>query len=165
MQAVKYFHSRKLVHRDLKLENIVISDSDKLEVKIVDFGISGFRNEDKTNYGSLHYMSPETLKHYQTSSDTPIDIWSLGVILFTMVFGKYPFEGRTRDELRKNMKAQLGDFKFPKEPETTPEFRTLLGKMLRLDPSIRISSSQILYDPWIRLEINSEERLKREEDE
>jgi len=52
------------VHRDLKLENIVLSSVDSLEVKIVDFGISGFRNEDKTNYGSLHYMAPETLKRY-----------------------------------------------------------------------------------------------------
>jgi len=79
------------VHWDLKLENVVLVSKDSLKVKIVDLGITGFKNEDSTNIGSLHYMAPEILKEEFTETDTPIDIWSLGVIMFMLLFNKYPF--------------------------------------------------------------------------
>lgn len=62
----------------------------------MDLGISGIKNDDSTNVGTLHYMSPETLSDEVTETDTPIDIWSLGVIMYVLLFNAYPFEGTTR---------------------------------------------------------------------
>ena len=91
-----FLHQKNLVHRDLKLENIVLESEDSLKIKIVDLGILGQKDEDETNIGSLHYMAPEILKEEMSNTDTPLDVWSLGIILYLLLFGSFPFKGKTR---------------------------------------------------------------------
>jgi serine/threonine protein kinase len=91
--ACSYFHHRGIVHRDLKLENVLFKRKPEfgdLTVKIVDFGIAGSSNPnkaEKSNAGSLSYMPPEVLDNTCTVAETQIDIWALGVILFAMIMG------------------------------------------------------------------------------
>jgi len=95
--ACSYFHHRGIVHRDLKLENVLFKRKPEfgdLTVKIVDFGIAGSSNPnkaEKSNAGSLSYMPPEVLDNTCTVAETQIDIWALGVILFAMIMGWLPF--------------------------------------------------------------------------
>ena len=107
-------------------------------------------------------MAPETCKNYSTQTDSPIDIWSMGIILYQMIYGEYPFQGSSRDSLRKNIKQKLQRFDFPADPAVSPELKDLLDKLLRYDPMERATIFQIIYHPWLRMEIKSEETKKRE---
>ena len=92
VHAVQYCHSRKICHRDLKLENILLTKS--LDIKIIDFGLSNVLSKDyklKTACGSPSYASPEMLS--QKKDDGPmVDVWSVGVILYAMLCGYLPFD-------------------------------------------------------------------------
>ena len=110
--AVAYLHSEKIVHRDMKLENVLINNENR--VKIIDFGFS-VKSDKKLSFccGTPHYMSPElALKkdHY----GAPTDIWALGVMLFIMLTGRLPFFGDFEDDLYRRI--SLGKYKFPQEP-------------------------------------------------
>ncbi|EGR33051.1 protein kinase domain protein [Ichthyophthirius multifiliis] len=93
VEGIRYCHSENLVHRDLKLENILLKSIDDKCIKIIDFGISGMgnTNHQKINIGSLRYMSPEVLQNKIKHIQPSIDIWSLGVILYGLLCGYLPF--------------------------------------------------------------------------
>jgi serine/threonine protein kinase len=94
---MNYCHSHKLIHRDLKLENILLANSKERLVKIVDFGIAGMAinmNVEKMNVGSLKYMAPEILSGLSRSIGPAIDVWALGIILYVLVCGELPFSGK-----------------------------------------------------------------------
>ena len=107
-QAVDYCHTKKIIHRDLKFQNVILSERivdlprDKpsgIQIKVADFGIFGSnagREGEKHNAGSLKYMAPEILLG-RTGSDPKIDVWSMGVMLYAMIMGRYPFEARGKD--------------------------------------------------------------------
>ena len=104
VSCVSYCHKKSLVHRDLKLENILLSRPDAYDdIRVVDFGISGFYSAthscEKTNAGSLKYMPPEVLSGRNIDANPAIDIWSMGCILHALVLGKLPFKGKTRREV------------------------------------------------------------------
>ena len=83
-----------MIHRDLKLENILLTTKFDRKVKIVDFGIAGLAsnfNVDKLDVGSLSYMAPEVLSGRAKKLGPSIDIWALGVILYALVCGTLPF--------------------------------------------------------------------------
>ena len=83
-------HKHKIVHRDLKLENILLSSKETKEIKVVDFGIAGLAsrlNIDPTEAGSIRYMAPEVLSRKNIMPNTAIDIWAMGCILFAMLHG------------------------------------------------------------------------------
>lgn len=86
-------HSFGIAHRDLKLENIIMSDdSDQAELKVIDFGISIILAPGQTStdaYGTLVYVAPEVLtgKPY----DKAVDLWSIGIIMYMLMYGKLPF--------------------------------------------------------------------------
>lgn len=93
VSTLKYLHSKKIVHRDLKLENVLLDQKSKFDqIKIVDFGTSTFvkvaKMEDKV--GSPYYIAPEVLNKSYTSK---CDLWSLGVITYLLLAGEPPFNG------------------------------------------------------------------------
>ncbi|CAL8102048.1 unnamed protein product [Calicophoron daubneyi] len=146
ISAIQYCHSKRIVHRDLKAENILLDRN--LNVKVADFGLANTFTYDQrltTFCGSPPYAAPELflgIPYYGPG----VDIWSLGVILFTLVLGHLPFDARDLRELRSKI---LGlHYTIPKG-SISPECESLLRKMLVLDPKDRSSLKTLMQDKWI----------------
>ena len=104
-------HKEKIVHRDLKLENVLINDQKIL--KLIDFGFSvSVKNNQKISFtcGTPHYMAAE-LAQKKDYYGPPADIWALGVMLFILLTGRVPFHGEFEDDLYR--KISQAKFKFP----------------------------------------------------
>jgi serine/threonine protein kinase len=96
INAMSYCHNRGIVHRDLKLENVLFKSKDDKLVKVVDFGIAGVcvtGKSDKVDAGSIAYMPPECLSSSNTVTSPGIDVWSIGCMFYAMLFGTLPFWG------------------------------------------------------------------------
>ena len=161
MSAVQYCHQKKIIHRDLKAENLLLDS--EMNIKIADFGFSNEfipGNKLDTFCGSPPYAAPELFQgqlvsnmsdHYVLDSckcvtfelvsagkkyDGPeVDVWSLGVILYTLVSGSLPFDGSTLRELRE--RVLRGKYRIPFYMSTDCE--NLLKKFLVLNPARRAS--------------------------
>ena len=97
LDALEYMHNKRVVHRDLKLENILVDD--RMNLKIADFGFACYKSIDSlTSYrGTMTYMAPE-IKEGKTYKGTQVDLFSLGVILFIIVQGIFPFKEARKEE-------------------------------------------------------------------
>eukprot|EP00927_Polykrikos_kofoidii_P012447 TRINITY_DN15363_c0_g4_i1.p1 TRINITY_DN15363_c0_g4~~TRINITY_DN15363_c0_g4_i1.p1 ORF type:complete len:604 (-),score=83.61 TRINITY_DN15363_c0_g4_i1:161-1972(-) len=151
-QAVNYLHSRRVIHRDLKLENWLLSASENDRddrLKLIDFGFSRIlANVDETltlPCGTLHYTSPEVLARSYTSK---CDVWSLGVICYMLLIGRPPFRGAKDANIAKAIMFQ--DFPRP------DQFRALslnaqhfIENLLKKDPAARSDAMQALSHPWL----------------
>jgi len=109
LEGIRYCHNSGVIHRDLKLENILFADSLHTHIKIVDFGISGmFRlgaSTDSSGAGSIRYIAPEVLSGDDKSSQPALDIWSIGCILYALLTGNLPFDGESRLAITEKIKA------------------------------------------------------------
>ena len=146
--AVKYLHSHRVIHRDLKLGNLFLND--KMEVKIGDFGLATkleFDGERKrTICGTPNYIAPEVLEGKQGHS-YEVDIWSIGVILYTLIIGKPPFE--TSDVKTTYKRIRMNAYNFPDNMYISEASRDLITKILNNDPSKRPTIDEILQHEWI----------------
>ncbi|EGC29180.1 hypothetical protein DICPUDRAFT_51418 [Dictyostelium purpureum] len=145
VSAIHYCHSKKAVHRDLKPENLLL-DSNR-QIKIIDFGLSNVFTPGsylKTFCGSPTYASPELIlrKEYHGPS---VDVWSMGVVLFVLVTGYLPFDGDNYVELFQKILA--ADYTIPSY--LTPECRSLISRMLIVDPDKRATMEEIINHPWL----------------
>ena len=95
-----YCHSRGVVHRDLKLENVLFKNKleDDFNIKVIDFGIAGM-SADKVDAGTLAYMAPETLERTAADTTPAIDVWAIGIMFYAMVYGSLPFLHENEKEL------------------------------------------------------------------
>ncbi|KAK0167566.1 hypothetical protein PV327_004946 [Microctonus hyperodae] len=145
VQAVHYLHQQRVVHRDLKAENLLL-DADN-NIKLADFGFSNEFTPGmplSTWCGSPPYAAPEIFegKHY----DGPrTDVWSLGVVLYVLVCGALPFDGPTMQMLRSVVIS--GKFRIPYF--MSAECEKLIRHMLVVEPERRLSIVQILAHPWM----------------
>lgn len=100
VQAMLYCHSRGVIHRDLKLENVLFknNDPDDMTVKVIDFGIAGVGDE-KVDAGTYAYMAPECFDKGGAKTSPSIDVWAIGIMFYTMVYGTLPFMGKDEKEL------------------------------------------------------------------
>uniref|UniRef100_A0A3Q1ALU3 MAP/microtubule affinity-regulating kinase 3 n=1 Tax=Amphiprion ocellaris TaxID=80972 RepID=A0A3Q1ALU3_AMPOC len=155
VSAVQYCHQRRIVHRDLKAENLLL-DAD-MNIKIADFGFSNeFTVGSKldTFCGSPPYAAPELFQGKKYDGPE-VDVWSLGVILYTLVSGSLPFDGQNLKELRE--RVLRGKYRIPFYMSTDCE--NLLKKLLVLNPVKRGSLEQIMKDHWMNVG-HEEEELK-----
>ena len=108
--ALDYCHRNSIVHRDLKIENILISKTG--DIKIIDFGLSNLfspRSHLKTFCGSLYFAAPELLQARQYTGPE-VDIWSFGIVLYVLVCGKVPFDDQSMPQLHAKIKKGLVDY-------------------------------------------------------
>ena len=108
--ALDYCHRNSIVHRDLKIENILISKTG--DIKIIDFGLSNLfspRNHLKTFCGSLYFAAPELLQARQYTGPE-VDIWSFGIVLYVLVCGKVPFDDQSMPKLHAKIKKGAVDY-------------------------------------------------------
>uniref|UniRef100_A0A8C3UBB3 Serine/threonine-protein kinase MARK2 n=1 Tax=Catharus ustulatus TaxID=91951 RepID=A0A8C3UBB3_CATUS len=137
VSAVQYCHQKFIVHRDLKAENLLL-DAD-MNIKIADFGLDTF-------CGSPPYAAPELFQGKKYDGPE-VDVWSLGVILYTLVSGSLPFDGHNLKELRE--RVLRGKYRIPFYMSTDCE--NLLKKFLILNPTKRGTLEQIMKDRWMNV--------------
>nr|XP_054598056.1 MAP/microtubule affinity-regulating kinase 3a isoform X11 [Nothobranchius furzeri] len=152
VSAVQYCHQKHIVHRDLKAENLLL-DAD-MNIKIADFGFSNeftLANKLDTFCGSPPYAAPELFQGKKYNGPE-VDVWSLGVILYTLVSGSLPFDGQNLKELRE--RVLRGKYRIPFYMSTDCE--NLLKRFLVLNPAKRgtlevreDAENQIMKDRWI----------------
>ncbi|XP_037293483.1 MAP/microtubule affinity-regulating kinase 3 isoform X15 [Manduca sexta] len=145
VSAVQYCHQKRIIHRDLKAENLLLDG--EMNIKIADFGFSNeFTPGAKldTFCGSPPYAAPELFQGKKYDGPE-VDVWSLGVILYTLVSGSLPFDGSTLRELRE--RVLRGKYRIPFYMSTDCE--NLLKKFLVLNPAKRASLESIMRDKWM----------------
>ncbi|XP_021266695.1 serine/threonine-protein kinase PLK1 [Numida meleagris] len=140
----QYLHSQRVIHRDLKLGNLFLSDD--MEVKIGDFGLATKVEYDgerkKTLCGTPNYIAPEVLGKKGHSFE--VDIWSIGCIMYTLLVGKPPFETSCLKETY--IRIKKNEYTIPKH--INPIAANLIQKMLRSDPATRPTINELLNDEF-----------------
>ncbi|XP_076279798.1 serine/threonine-protein kinase MARK2-like isoform X6 [Lasioglossum baleicum] len=153
VSAVQYCHQKKIIHRDLKAENLLLDS--EMNIKIADFGFSNEftpGNKLDTFCGSPPYAAPELFQGRKYDGPE-VDVWSLGVILYTLVSGSLPFDGSTLRELRE--RVLRGKYRIPFYMSTDCE--NLLKKFLVLNPTKRASLETIMKDKWMNMGYDDDE--------
>lgn len=148
LSAVNYLHRHSIVHRDLKPENIIF---DGVNIKLIDFGTSRLFTKNhkmKAIEGTPYYIAPEVLEQAYTEK---CDEWSCGVILYIMLSGSPPFNGRTDKEIMAAVQKGKFDFNRPEFDHVSTSAKTLINKLLTFNVKNRISADQALEQEWFKL--------------
>ena len=180
VDAMNYLHSRNIMHRDIKLENILLNyDSEedknnlnimKASVKIVDFGFAIYLKNSLTEsvVGNPLNMDPLILKKLTSNGrikklgyDTKADVWSLGSICYEMLIGKPAFDAEDIDDLVD--KIEKGDYRVPKN--VSKEIVSFLNGMLQYDPNIRLSTAQLIKHVFLTENVNNFHKIDVNSDE
>lgn len=147
--AIAYMHSQDIAHRDLKLENIMFTFRSSNHLKLIDFGLSKICRDHfkkmKTRCGTLSYIAPEVLGRGYTKQ---CDMWSLGVIVFILLSGHMPFNGRDEQQIER---IEQGDYsmKVDEWRGISPEATDFVRSLLNVDPDLRLTAKQALQHPWL----------------
>lgn len=146
LDVVSHIHDHSLVHKDIKLENILMTDG---KIYLIDFGFTvPFVKGERTlcdDKGSLHYCAPE-LWHGIPYEGPSVDVWAMGVTLFALATGFFPFGGQSAQQIYENIQRPL---RFPSCLGRMSSFITLLEGMLEADMSKRLTIEQIYSHPWV----------------
>lgn len=160
--ALDYCHKNSIVHRDLKIENILISKEGN--IKIIDFGLSNLfspRNSLKTFCGSLYFAAPELLQA-KAYTGPEVDVWSFGIVLYVLVCGKVPFDDQSMPQL--HAKIKKGIVEYPpwlsngtssiestcrNRANLVAECKHLISRMLQTDPKNRATLTEVMAHPWM----------------
>ncbi|KAF4671605.1 Serine/threonine-protein kinase plk1 [Perkinsus chesapeaki] len=150
--GVKYLHQNRVIHRDLKLGNLFLKDS--TDLKIGDLGLAAkldYDGDRKTTVcGTPNYIAPEILEgahHKYKGHSYEVDIWSIGVILYTMLCGRPPFEDQDVKATYKRIRHC--QYKFPDAVSISNEAKCLIQSMLQIEPTLRPTLDQIMSSTWM----------------
>lgn len=144
VNAMAYLHSVNVVHRDLKLSNILLKN---FTVKIADFGLCALinnKNKRTTVCGTPNYIAPEIINKIAYSFEC--DLWSLGVMVYTMLVGTPPFQKKTAKEIYNTIKRN--EYKIPENTLISEEAKDLIQRLLITDPDKRLSLKEIEQHPF-----------------
>jgi polo-like kinase 1 len=159
LQGVQYMHTRSIIHRDLKLGNLFLNGD--MDVKIGDFGLATMIADEtdrkKTICGTPNYIAPEVLFDQQNGHSFEVDLWSLGVIMYTMIIGKPPFQTKDVKAIYKCVFVHLltffrrikeNNYEFPDGIPISAEARQLISSLLNSRPEHRPSIDEVLKHKW-----------------
>jgi len=163
LRAIAYIHSKNIIHRDIKAENFlysidprtILGSSNHLgqvpQIKLIDFGLAVRLRSDNevltSVVGSAHYLAPEMIRQQYSKS---VDIWSVGVLVYLMLFGRYPFDGNNDDIIISKIRKSKIEWNIS---DISNQARSFLQALLERDPSIRLTASQALAHPFLTCSI------------
>lgn len=152
LKGVEYLHSHQVVHRDLKPENLLFkSENQDAELTICDFGIAKHLTDESavltTVCGSPGYVAPEIL--LRKGYGKPVDLWSLGVITYTLLCGYQPFRAQDRAELLDEIIHARYEFHDRYWHNISSEARDFINKLLSIDPRKRPTATEALNHRWM----------------
>ncbi|PRW59234.1 sulfur stress regulator [Chlorella sorokiniana] len=165
MLGMDYCHRKGVMSRDIKLENtlLVLQPDKKPLLKLCDFGYSKHDTLDsiaKSKVGTPGYTAPEVIQNIRGYDGKMADVWSAGVMLYTMLFARYPFERPEDKKLNQHDRLQRilhriikVDFVFPESPAISPECRDLIQRILVANPAQRLTIAQIFQHPWVQQDL------------
>ncbi len=146
-EAFDYLHHKGIAHRDVKLDNILIEDSTNM-IKIIDFGFAAFCNDSQKHKifcGTPSYMAPELVRKHEYDG-REVDMWALGVLLYALLAGTFPFRGQNEKDLYS--KIMRANFKFPEM--MSRDARQIIQKLICVDSRKRYKASDLIREPWIK---------------
>ncbi|KAI9139727.1 kinase-like domain-containing protein [Paraphysoderma sedebokerense] len=148
LDAVKYMHQENVIHRDLKLGNLFLTGD--MQLKVGDFGLATLVKHDgerkKTICGTPNYIAPEILFDTQNGHSFEVDIWSLGVIMYTLLIGKPPFQTKDVKAIYKKIKENSYD--FPPGCMITHHAKSLISSLLKTRPESRPVLNDVIQHPF-----------------
>ena len=167
VDGLRYIHNMKILHRDIKLDNILVnfnSNEDLInlnyfnsQIKIIDFGFARYLESDtlaESVLGSPMYMDPQILKKMMKIDnnnsfgyDQKADIWSLGTICYEMLIGTPPYNAHTYNDLMK--KINYGDYKIPNNIKLSKEVISFINGMLQYNPNSRLDINALANHDFI----------------
>jgi serine/threonine protein kinase len=156
VKGISYCQSKNICHRDIKLENVLLINNDI--VKIIDFGFAVKTNKEtyqKLFCGTPSYMAPEIVNKEKYIAQYS-DLWSLGVLFFAMLYGRFPFRAKTQEELF--VKISEANVIFPDDIDVNYKIKELLRKIFVVIPTQRISLNEILNELILLDNENSNEK-------
>ena len=154
ISGLKFIHSKGIIHRDIKLDNILIDLNNN--IKICDFGVSkNYKKNEKLNdqCGTPAYIAPEILNNNNGYYGPPVDIWSSGVVLYAMLSGNVPFKANNLNDLHKLIIS--GKYNYIKD--ISNDATNLINQILEVDPNKRIDINGIINHPWFMHNYNFDE--------
>lgn len=151
LSFLAFCHEKGIVHRDIKLENLMLASKDDDNIKVIDFGSACFFEPGEVltdKVGTSYYIAPEVAEASPRYNEK-CDVWSAGVNLYILLCGYPPFNGRTDSAIMRD--AVIGEFEFPSPEwdEVSEGAKDLVRRLLTKDPETRISAHEALSHPWL----------------
>ena len=147
LKALLFIHSQNIIHRDIKPENILFANKrDYSTLKLIDFGLATYQKKDRKSVGTPLYMAPEMI---DGNSCLQSDIWSVGIIVYLMLTGKYAFDAKEGENLYEKIKNNEIDMEPLEESECSEEAKDFIVKCLKKNYTERMTTAECLEHPWI----------------